>query len=121
MLTPPWPAVSILYHRCYSEFKLPFPFESSPPPCPTTSEYETLQTHSPIHQLDAIQAPLLILLGLQDRRVPPAQSKLLYHRLRANKKPVRILAFEGEDHALDGVECELVAWEASLRWLTAEK
>jgi pimeloyl-ACP methyl ester carboxylesterase len=103
--------------RCYSEFGLDFSFQETPPPCPTATQFEALQKQSPIYRLDAIKTPLLILLGLDDRRVPPSQSKLLYHRLVAKGKVVQMLAFEGQDHALDGVECELIAWEATLRWL----
>ncbi|UZJ54196.1 hypothetical protein CBS101457_003516 [Exobasidium rhododendri] len=104
---------------CYSEFGLDF-FSSttlSPHSCPSTIDYEILQRKSPVHQIEAIETPLLILLGLDDKRVPPSQSKMLYHRLVARGKTVRMLAFDGQDHALDGIECELIAWEASLRWL----
>jgi dipeptidyl aminopeptidase/acylaminoacyl peptidase len=105
--------------RCYAEFGIDFPYTTSPPACPTGEQFKSLQSQSPIHQVDSIQTPLLILLGLQDRRVPPSQSKMLYHRLRSIGKAVQMLAFEGQDHALDGVECELIAWEASIRWLEA--
>lgn len=105
-----------LCYRCYAEFGHSFPYERPPPFIPTANQYNELQQYSPIHQVDDIQTPLLILLGLKDQRVPPAQSKLLYHRLKATKKAVKMLAFEEDNHSLDGVETELIAWESVFRW-----
>jgi acylaminoacyl-peptidase len=75
---------------------------------------------SPVHRIDAIQTPLLILMGLKDQRVPPSQSKLLYHGLLTKKKKVKMLAFENDQHALDSVEADLLSFEASLRWYEAD-
>lgn len=108
-----------LYLRCYSEFGFRFNFNETPPACPTSTQYEKMQSLSPLHQVDAIESPLLILMGLKDQRVPPSQSELLYHRLLAKGKKVKMLAFENDQHALDGVEADLISFEASLRWYEA--
>lgn len=53
---------------------------------------------SPIHHLDGFTSPLLLLQGLEDRVVPPAQSSAMFEAVRARGVPVAYLAFEGEQH-----------------------
>ncbi|KAH9061748.1 alpha/beta-hydrolase [Lactarius deliciosus] len=56
------------------------------------------------------------LLGTEDRRVVNVQGKAFFHALRALGREVELLAFEGEGHALDGVEATRVGWEATVDW-----
>jgi len=53
---------------------------------------------APIHFIDRLRRPLLILQGLEDRVVPPSQSQTVYDALRARGVPCAYLAFEGEQH-----------------------
>jgi dipeptidyl aminopeptidase/acylaminoacyl peptidase len=53
---------------------------------------------SPIHQLDGFDRPLIVLQGLEDEVVPPAQSEMIVAALRTRRVPVAYVAFEGEQH-----------------------
>jgi dipeptidyl aminopeptidase/acylaminoacyl peptidase len=53
---------------------------------------------SPIHHTEGLDTPLLILQGLEDEVVPPAQAEMMVDALRANGVPHAYLAFEGEQH-----------------------
>jgi dipeptidyl aminopeptidase/acylaminoacyl peptidase len=53
---------------------------------------------SPIHHVDRLRTPLLILQGLEDEIVPPAQAEAMVAALRANMVPFAYVGFEGEQH-----------------------
>ena len=53
---------------------------------------------SPIHHTEQLDTPLLILQGLEDEVVPPAQAEMMVAALKANGVPHAYLAFEGEQH-----------------------
>jgi len=53
---------------------------------------------SPIHHVDKIRSPLLLLQGLEDEVVPPVQSELIFQALVENCIPTAYLPFEGEGH-----------------------
>ncbi len=55
-------------------------------------------SRSPIHFLDRLSCPLLILQGLDDHVVPPAQAEEMAKALRAKGLPYAYLPFEGEGH-----------------------
>lgn len=100
--------------RCFSEFSEPFDY-SDPPITASESTYLKTQAASPIAHVQKIKANVLILLGLEDKRVPPQQARLLYHALKSKGKNVRMLAFENADHALETVQAEWNGWEASFK------
>lgn len=58
----------------------------------------TWRQRSPIHKIDKIQAPLLLLQGLDDRVVPPNQAELIYTKLSLHGKDVTYLSYPGEGH-----------------------
>jgi dipeptidyl aminopeptidase/acylaminoacyl peptidase len=74
---------------------------------------------SPIHALDRINCPVLILQGLEDRVVPPAQAEMLAAALTANGIPHAYIAFEGEGHGFRGAEAVRRTVEARLAFLGA--
>ena len=74
---------------------------------------------SPIHFLDAITVPVLILQGLEDRVVPPAQAEALAAALAARGVPYVYLAFEGEGHGFRGEVAQRRTLEARLTFLGA--
>ena len=51
-----------------------------------------------MHHVDRLDRPLIVLQGLEDEIVPPAQSEMIVAALRARSVPVAYLAFEGEQH-----------------------
>jgi dipeptidyl aminopeptidase/acylaminoacyl peptidase len=78
--------------------------------------YARLYPSSPIAHVRSVRAPVLLLLGTEDRRVVNVQGKAFFHALRALGREVELLTFEGEGHALDGVEATRVGWEAIVDW-----
>jgi dipeptidyl aminopeptidase/acylaminoacyl peptidase len=53
---------------------------------------------SPIHHVDGIDRPLIVLQGLEDEVVPPNQAEMIVDALRRKRVPVAYLTFEGEQH-----------------------
>ncbi len=53
---------------------------------------------SPIHFVERISCPMILLQGLEDKVVPPNQAEMMVEALRARGVPVAYLAFEGEQH-----------------------
>ena len=74
---------------------------------------------SPVHYLDEVSCPVLVLQGLDDRVVPPAQAEAIVAALRANGIPHAYLAFEGEGHGFRGADAIRRANEARLAFLGA--
>ncbi|HEX7346256.1 MAG TPA: prolyl oligopeptidase family serine peptidase [Candidatus Limnocylindrales bacterium] len=74
---------------------------------------------SPIHFLDAISVPVLILQGLEDKVVPPAQAEALAAALDAQGVPYAYIAFEGEGHGFRGEAAQRRTLEARLSFLGA--
>ncbi|KAH8976557.1 hypothetical protein EDB92DRAFT_1928834, partial [Lactarius akahatsu] len=77
--------------------------------------YARLYPASPIAHVRNVRAPVLLLLGTEDRRVVNVQRKAFFHALRALGREGELLAFE-EGHALDGVEATRVGWDRGLVW-----
>jgi dipeptidyl aminopeptidase/acylaminoacyl peptidase len=69
---------------------------------------------SPIHHVDRLRRPLLVLQGSEDEIVPPAQSELIVAALRERGVPVGYLLFEGEQHGFRRAENIRRALEAEL-------
>ena len=53
---------------------------------------------SPIHHADRLSCPLILFQGLEDKIVPPEQSRKMFEAARAKGLPVAYVAFEGEQH-----------------------
>jgi dipeptidyl aminopeptidase/acylaminoacyl peptidase len=53
---------------------------------------------SPIHHVEGIERPLIVLQGLEDEVVPPNQAEMIVDALRRKGVPVAYLTFEGEQH-----------------------
>jgi len=61
---------------------------------------ELLRDLSPIHAVDRIQAPLFVVQGANDPRVPQVESDQMVERLRARNHPVDYLLFPDEGHGI---------------------
>ena len=59
---------------------------------------------SPIHHIERLNRPLIVLQGSEDVIVPPAQSETIVDALRERKVPVAYLLFEGEQHGFRRAE-----------------
>ncbi|MEL4358435.1 MULTISPECIES: alpha/beta hydrolase family protein [unclassified Luteococcus] len=53
---------------------------------------------SPIHHVDRLSSPMLILQGLEDKVVPPNQAEAMADAVRDKQLPVALIMFEGEGH-----------------------
>ena len=60
----------------------------------------TYRARSPVHAADQITSPVLLLQGLEDTIVPPAQTRLMAETLNRMGIPQRYLTFQGEGHGL---------------------
>ena len=69
---------------------------------------------SPIHFVDRIRTPLLVLQGSEDRVVPRAQADELVEALARNGVPHAYLLFEGEGHGFRRAENRRRSLEAEL-------
>ncbi len=72
---------------------------------------------SPVHFLDRIACPVLVMQGLEDKIVPPSQAEAIVAALAANGIPHAYLAFEGEGHGFRGAAAIRRALEAELSFL----
>jgi dipeptidyl aminopeptidase/acylaminoacyl peptidase len=65
---------------------------------PYPAARQVYRQRSPLHAVEQIDKPLLVLQGLDDRVVPANQSELIVEALAQRGVPVGYLAFEGEGH-----------------------
>jgi dipeptidyl aminopeptidase/acylaminoacyl peptidase len=72
------------------------------------------RARSPIHFVDMISTPMLVLQGAEDEVVPPAQAEVMVEALRAKGLPYAYLSFAGEQHGFRMAETIRTATEAEL-------
>ncbi len=78
---------------------------------------EFLERISPINHVDNITAPLFVIHGANDPRVPVGEAEQIVAALRARGVPVEYLRFEDEGHGLIKRANKLVAYPAVARFL----
>ncbi len=78
---------------------------------------DVYRRRSPVHFLDQIRCPVLVMQGLDDRVVPPSQAEAIVAALRSNGIPYAYLAFEGEGHGFRGAVAIRRSLEAELAFL----
>lgn len=76
-----------------------------------------LASISPIEHVDNIVAPLLVLHGARDPRVPIGESEQIVESLRERGRPVEYVRFEDEGHGFVKLPNRLVAAEATAAFL----
>jgi dipeptidyl aminopeptidase/acylaminoacyl peptidase len=72
---------------------------------------------SPVYAFDRISCPVLVLQGLDDKVVLPAQAEQIVTALAENGIPYAYLAFEGEGHGFRGETAQRRTLEAELSFL----
>lgn len=72
------------------------------------------RARSPIHFVDLISTPMLVLQGSEDEVVPPSQAQVMVDALEAKGMPHAYLLFEGEQHGFRRAETIRTATEAEL-------
>ncbi|MGV9668982.1 prolyl oligopeptidase family serine peptidase [Gordonia sp. NPDC003504] len=64
------------------------------------SDRELLRDLSPIHRIDEVRAPLLVIHGAHDTNVPVSESQQIVHELRARGLTAELLMFGDEGHEI---------------------
>ncbi|MFX1606155.1 MAG: alpha/beta hydrolase family protein, partial [Promethearchaeota archaeon] len=72
---------------------------------------------SPIHKIDRIAAPLFIIQGDNDERVPLSESIQMYEKLKENGLSVKLLRFGDEGHGLAKLKNRIKAYTEVVAWL----
>ncbi|XP_058023212.1 acylamino-acid-releasing enzyme-like isoform X1 [Ahaetulla prasina] len=98
---------------CMTEVGLPYDQAALPVP----EQWEKMLLHSPMQFVDKVQAPVLLLIGEEDRRVPPKQGLEYYRALRSRGIPTRMLQYPSDNHALSSVEAEADGFMNIALWL----
>ena len=75
---------------------------------------ETYRARSPVHAVDKLACPIILFQGLEDRVVPPAQSRMMADAVREKGLPVAYLTFEGEQHGFRQAATIIRSLEAEL-------
>ncbi len=86
-------------------------------------EAETVyRERSPIHHIDRINAPVLLLQGSEDKVVPPNQAEAIFDRLKARNPDSDLILFENEGHGfrqpanqIHALQSELAFYQRVLR------
>ena len=76
-----------------------------------------LQRISPIQHVDRIQAPLMVIHGANDPRVPVGEARQIARALQSRGVPVELLIFEDEGHGLVKLQNKRRAYPAIVRFL----
>jgi len=75
---------------------------------------EVYRARSPIHFVDEIRTPMLVLQGADDKVVPPSQAELIVAALQERGIPHAYLLFEGEGHGFRRAETIVTSLQAEL-------
>jgi dipeptidyl aminopeptidase/acylaminoacyl peptidase len=78
---------------------------------------EFLESISPIHSVDAIEAPLFVLHGANDPRVPLGEAEQIADAVEERGIPVEKMIFEDEGHGLSKRENRIEAYTAIVEFL----
>ena len=86
---------------------------------PSVEDMATMRAKSPIAYVDKVTAPLLMLLGGKDARVPAKDAKQYITALmdRADPLEVRVLMFPEDKHDLGTPQTEFESWINVAAWL----
>ncbi len=81
---------------------------------PYPAAVDTYRERSPIHHLDRLNCPVILLQGADDKVVPPNQAYDMADALRSKGLPVALIVFDGEGHGFRRAENIIRAQEAEL-------
>jgi len=79
----------------------------------------TLRALSPLHRVEAITAPLLVLHGRNDPRVPVSEAEQITEALRARGRTVALTVYEDEGHGFAKDANRRDAWARLVAFLHA--
>jgi dipeptidyl aminopeptidase/acylaminoacyl peptidase len=81
---------------------------------PWPESRELFRERSPIFSAGRIQVPVLVLQGLDDKIVPPAEAERIVDALWERRIPHAYVAYEGEDHGFRKAENIIGSFKAEL-------
>ncbi|MPN58276.1 Dipeptidyl aminopeptidase BIII [bioreactor metagenome] len=84
---------------------------------PYPERVDVYRDRSPLHHLDRLRCPMLILQGADDKVVPPNQAEAMATAVRARGLPVRLRIFDGEGHGFRQAQTIIAVAEEALAFL----
>jgi len=78
---------------------------------------QLLEAVSPLSRVDAIRAPLFVIHGANDPRVPLSEAEQLYASLTERGVPCKLLVYEDEGHGLKKLSNRLDAYPRAVDFL----
>lgn len=82
-----------------------------------TDDRDFLESISPLNQVEKIQAPLLVIHGANDPRVPLAEAKQLVTKLQSLGRQAELLVYPDEGHGLSKLKNRLDAYPQVVAFL----
>ena len=84
---------------------------------PDAAQLALMRAVSPVAYIDSVQAPVLMLLGAKDRRVPPSNGLAYARALKHRGVAVRTIVFPEDEHPLSKPRTEMESYLNILEWL----
>jgi dipeptidyl aminopeptidase/acylaminoacyl peptidase len=81
------------------------------------TDAEDMRRRSPVTYADQITAPLLVIQGANDPRVPKHESDQIVDRVRGNGVEVEYVVFDDEGHGFTSRDNDITAHSAILGFL----
>lgn len=82
------------------------------------TEADKLRDRSPINHVERLNAPILLIHGENDSRVPVTESRRFARRARELNRPITYVEFAGQGHSIDGLENTLNYYRAIFDFFT---
>ncbi|WP_447728077.1 prolyl oligopeptidase family serine peptidase [Sphingomonas koreensis] len=89
------------------------------PPYGSKARRDLYLNNSPLASIDSARTPTLILAGAEDKRVPPAQSVMLFRALKGLGVPTELYLAPREPHNFKELRHQLFQVNTSMRWLAS--
>ncbi|MCI4352547.1 MAG: S9 family peptidase [Thermoplasmata archaeon] len=80
------------------------------------TQRDLLRALSPIHKIDRVRAPTLVLHGANDTNVPIVEAQQVVAELRKHKVPVELILFPDEGHGFVKTPNRIRATREIVRW-----
>ena len=80
------------------------------------TDLEILRDLSPINYVDRIEAPLLVIHGRNDPRVPVSEAEQIVNALKSRGKVVEAIIFEDEGHGISKLHNRVRAYSAVVKF-----
>jgi dipeptidyl aminopeptidase/acylaminoacyl peptidase len=81
------------------------------------NDREFLEKISPIHSIEKIEAPLLVIHGANDPRVPLSEAEQVVAKLKEAGRHVELLVYPDEGHGIVRLQNKLDAFPKAVEFL----